>query len=218
MHIENRRVFATKEEILFCKNNERAFNKFLELIKSSGWLTIQSGKMARAYRKADYAEWNNLIIHGLWKTIETADDRITIPSVFRLSIWWAKTEYKKLYINKAQKTEDECDAMEMDCEGELTEIQIPDCDPRFEDIEIREFLSLMETKLTPREMSIFRETMDNGTPLRELGDSIGLSHERVRQILSKARERSIHAFAKVVNMTPKECKRAHTKKEVLNVV
>ena len=218
MHIENRRVFATKEEILFCKNNERAFNKFLELIKSSGWLTIQSGKMARAYRKADYAEWTNLIIHGLWKTIETADDRITIPSVFRLSIWWAKTEYKKLYINKAQKTEDECDAMEKDCDGELTDIQIPDYDPRFEDVEIRDFLAMMEKKLPAREMNIFRETMDNETVLRDLGKSLGLSHERCRQLLVKAREQGLRILAQSMGMTAKECKLVHTKKEVLNAL
>lgn len=214
MHIENRRVFATKEEILFCKNNERAFNKFLELIKSSGWLTIQSGKMARAYRKADYAEWTNLIIHGLWKTIETADDRITIPSVFRLSIWWAKTEYKKLYINKAQKTEDECDAMEKDCDGELTDIQIPDYDPRFEDVEIRDFLAMMEKKLPAREMNIFRETMDNETVLRDLGKSLGLSHERCRQLLVKAREQGLRILAQSMGMTAKECKEAYTRKVV----
>ena len=214
MHTANRKIYATSDEILQCKNNERNFQKFLALIKSSGWLGIQSYKMSKSYRKADHSEWTSFIIHGLWITIERADERITIPSVLQLSIYWAKTEYKKLYINIAQKTEDECDAMEKDHDGELMDIQIPDNDPRFEDVEIREFLSIMEKNLTPREMSIFRETMDNGTTLRELGKALGISHERCRQLLEKAKDQGVRALAKAIGMTPKQCKDAHCRKIV----
>lgn len=217
MHIANRRIFATKEEILNCKGNEKEFKRFLALLNASGWLKIATYKKVRAYQKADYSEWMAFIIQGVYITIEKADDRITIPSVLRLSIWWAQSEYKKLYINKAQKTEDESDAMEKDCDGELTEILIPDIDPRFEDVEIRDFLALMEKKLSSKEMSIFREIMVNETPLRELGKSIGMSHERVRQIMDKARKHGLHILAKSKGMTPKECKDAHTKKIVAMV-
>lgn len=212
MHTANRMIYATPEEILSCKNNAKAFEKFLIVVKNSGWLTIQCGKKARAYKLASYSEWHGFILHGLWRAVENADERINVGNFLRLSIHWADTEYKKLYRNKAQKTEDQCDAMEMDCDGELTEIQIPDSDPRFEDVEIREFLSLMEKKLTPREMSLFRETMDNGTTLRELGESLGISHERCRQVLEKAREKGMRMLAQSQGMTVKECKEKNIRK------
>lgn len=214
MHTANRMIYATKEEILDCKNNPRNFAKFLSIVRSSGWLTIYAGKKARAYKLAEYKEWISFIEQGLWKTIERADERITIPSVLRLSLQWAKVEYKKLYDNMAQKTEDECDAMEKDCDGELTDIQIPDYDPRFEDVEIRDFLAMMEKKLPAREMNIFRETMDNETVLRDLGKSLGLSHERCRQLLVKAREQGLRILAQSMGMTAKECKEAYTRKVV----
>lgn len=218
MHTANRKIFATKEEILNCKGNEKEFKRFLALLNTSGWLKIATYKKVRAYNKADYSEWMSFIIQGVHNAIEKADDRITIPSVLRLSIWWAQTEYKKLYINKAQKLEDESDAMEKDCDGNLMDITIPDVDSRFEDVEIREFLAMMEKKLPSREMNIFIEIMYNETPLRELGKSIDITGERVRQIMEKARKHGIYLLAKSAGMTPKEYKLAHTKKEVLNVV
>lgn len=215
MHTANRKIFATKEEILNCKGNEKEFKRFLALLNTSGWLKIATYKKVRAYKKADYSEWMSFIIQGVHNAIEKADDRITIPSVLRLSIWWAQTEYKKLYINKAQKTEDESDAMEKDCDGQLTDILIPDIDPRFEDIEIRDFLCQMEKNLSTREMHIFREIMENETTLRELGSSLNLSHERIRQLMEGARKKGLSILSKSLNMSPKQCKEAYTKKMVV---
>lgn len=215
MHTANRKIFATKEEILNCKGNEKEFKRFLALLNTSGWLKIATYKKVRAYKKADYSEWMSFIIQGVHNAIEKADDRITIPSVLRLSIWWAQTEYKKLYANNAQKTEDESDAMEKDCEGQLTDILIPDIDPRFEDIEIRDFLCQMEKNLSTREMHIFREIMENETTLRELGSSLNLSHERIRQLMEGARKKGLSILSKSLNMSPKQCKEAYTKKMVV---
>lgn len=212
MHLANRKIFATPEEILECKGNVRNLAKFMNLIRTSGWLQIVTSQKARAYRKATFHEWMGFIEHGLWKTIERADERITIPSLLKLSVYWAVCEYKKLYVNMAQKTEDVCDAMEKNCDGELEEIQIPDTDPRFDDIDIREFLSLMEKKLSTREMNVFREIMDNETPLRELGMSLNISHERVRQLLKKAQKHGLHIYAHCKGMTVKECTEKNTVK------
>lgn len=217
MHIANRHIIATTQELLDCRNNVKNFAKFLNLVRSSGWLTTWTNRKHRAYRKADSSEWKGFIEHGLWKTIERADERIVVGNLLKLSIRWAECEYKKLYVNKAQKTEDESDAMEKDCDGQLMDILIPDIDPRFEDVEIRDFLALMEKKLSSKEMGIFREIMVNETPLRELGKSIGMSHERVRQIMDKARKHGLHVLATSMNMSPKQCKDVHTKKIVAMV-
>ena len=214
MYISNRNIIATTQELLDCQNNTKNFTKFLNLVRSSGWLSTWTNRMHRAYRKADHSEWTGFIEHGLWKTIERADERIVVGNLLKLAIRWAKCEYKKLYANNAQKTEDESDAMEKDCDGQLTDILIPDVDPRFEDVEIRDFLCQMEKNLSPREMHIFREIMENETTLRELGSSLNLSHERIRQLMESARKKGLSILSKSLNMTPKACKEAYTRKMV----
>ena len=185
------------------------------MLRTSGWFPITVSKMARAYRKADHSEWTGFLDQGVWKTIERAEPHINISNLLILSIRWAKSEYKKLYMNKAQKTEDQCDAMEFSHDGEMTEIPFPVIDSKYEDIEIKEFLAKMESSLETREMNIFREIMDNETTLRELGKSIGISHERCRQLMEKAKEKALRILAKSKGMTPKECKAAHSRKELV---
>ena len=215
MHIANRHIIATTQELLDCRGNVKNFAKFLNLVRMSGWLSTWTNRMHRAYRKADSSEWKGFIEHGLWKTIERADERIVIGNLLKLTIHWAKCEYKKLYVNNAQKTEDESDAMEKDCDGQLTDILIPDIDPRFEDVEIRDFLCQMEKNLSPREMHIFREIMEHETTLRELGSSLNLSHERIRQLMEGARKKGLAILSKSLNMSPKQCKEAYTRKMVV---
>lgn len=191
MHTDMKMIYCTTQEILECKTNHRQLAKFIRIVEQSGWLKKWAFTMSRVYFKASQEEFEAWLMQGLWESIEKAREDIKISNLLILARNRSTGYYKHRYCNLEMKGDDLCDAMEKDCDGNLEQIQIPYTDPQYLDIEIREFLAKAERTLEPREMYIVRAFAQDGeeTNLRELGEQLGISHERVRQLLMKAQKK-----------------------------
>ena len=194
MHTDMKRIYCTTQEILECKGNEKNLKSFLKVVEQSGWLNKWSYTLSRTLYKASQDEFRGWLQQGLWESIEKAWDNIIISNLLILGRNRSMGYCKERYYNSEFRGDELCDAMEKDCDGNLEEIQIPYTDPQYLDIEIREFLAKAERTLEPREMYIVRAFAQDGeeTNLRELGEQLGISHERVRQLLMKAQKKMKH--------------------------
>jgi hypothetical protein len=182
MHKVGNCVVASKEEIFQMKTDARLFSRFVVLC--GAWIAARSFTFARK-TKADSSEWKTWLTSGLWKAVLIADDRLQgVGMVFSLAWRDAMKAYVATYENNAQKTEDACDSCNRDENGELEDIQIPSIDSNFGDMEFREFMDNLKTKISERDYLIALKRLD-GYTLEEIGGMIGVSKQGVDKIFKK---------------------------------
>ena len=118
------------------------------------------------------------------------------PEKSRFSTYLGQTAwfYAKNKVNKAERHQFNCDSMDEEaCYG------IPDANIGAEDITNREFLSdaleYLKRSQSERDYYCFEENFINGRTLEDIGQSIGLTRERVRQIVFDMRKNILNHYS-----------------------
>lgn len=182
MHKSGNTVVATVEEIFAMKENSRLFSRFVAL--SAAWIAASAFRYSRKTR-ADVSEWRTWLTSGLWNAVRIADERLQgVGMIYALAWRDAMKAYVATYENKSQKTEDACDSCHRDENGDLEEIQIPDIDHNFGNMEFQDFMENIKTKVSERDYLIILKRLD-GFTFEEIGDMVGISKQGVEKTFKK---------------------------------
>lgn len=182
MHKVGNRVYASVEEIMTMKTDERLLGRFLTL--TSDWVNAKAFIYSRKTR-GELSEWKAWLSSGLWTAIRICDDRLQgVGGIFDLAWRDGMKAYKGKYGNNAQKTEDACDSCHRDGEGGFEDIEIPSVDENIASLDYTDFMEKLRTKVPARDYNIILRRL-NGQNLRKISVALGLSHEGVRKIMDK---------------------------------
>lgn len=186
-------IVYTSAQIITCKTNEKAFAALLREVRKSGWVNAKSFTKSRTWYKASREEVASWLECGIWEAVKYARDEITIQTLLWMAEKLALNSYKAAYCRKADKTSEQCDALDVSGEdGATLTMDISTTDEGHGEFENDIFGALLQS-LDDREVEIV-VSRNNEKTLEEIGKSLNISRERVRQIEDRAREKLAKRF------------------------